>query len=381
MKNIFQCPCGGTIDCYPNSKNKDMCNSVWIYINHKNDIILKSSLELISAGKTVAKNLKQKLIVVVAGYKIEKILHELLKYDVDEILYFDDLKLKNYLCLPYTTVITNIIEERKPYVFLFVADEVGRDLAPRIACRIRTGLATDNIDLKIEDFYSPFVKKDFKSLLIQVRPDFATRIARIYTPMHRPQIATVRPGNYPIPEIKNSKNIIKTKCEAKFQKSDFTLILKEIKEIQAKKSNLETSRVVISIGLGILQDNKGNPINPKKGYELAQELAKAINEKFGWDTSIGSSRALIYAHLKELEGVITLENQVGQTGTTVSPDIYFALGISGAVQHRVGMQKSKKIIAVNNDPEAPIFDIAHYPIVGDIYDEVPKLIDTIRSSK
>ena len=202
MKNKFQCPCGGTIDCYPNSKNKDMCNSVWIYINHKNDIILKSSLELISAGKTVAKNLKQKLFVVVAGYKIEKILHELLKYDVDEILYFDDLKLKNYLCLPYTTVITNIIEERKPYVFLFVADEVGRDLAPRIACRIRTGLATDNIDLKIEDFYSPFVKKDFKSLLIQVRPDFATRIARIYTPMHRPQIATVRPGNYPIPEIK-----------------------------------------------------------------------------------------------------------------------------------------------------------------------------------
>ena len=93
------------------------------------------------------------------------------------------------------------------------------------------------------------------------------------------------------------------------------------------------------------------------------------------------SQWMVYAHLKELEGVITLENQVGQTGTTVSPDIYFALGISGAVQHRVGMQKSKKIIAVNNDPEAPIFDIAHYPIVGDIYDEIPKLIDTIRSSK
>ena len=381
MKSKFQCPCGGTIDCYPNNKNKEMCNSVWIYINHKNNVILKSSLELITAGKIVAKLLKQKLIVVVAGYKIEKILNEISRYDVDEILYFDDANLKDYLCLPYTTIITNIIEKRKPYVFLFVADEVGRDLAPRIACRIRTGLATDNIDLKIEDFYSPFVKKNFKSLLIQVRPDFATRIARIYTPMHRPQIATVRPGNYSIPEITNPKNIIKTECEIKFQKADFTLVLKEIKEIQAKKSSLETSKVIISIGLGILQDGNGNPINPKKGYDLAQELAKVIKEKFGWEVSIGSSRALIYAHLKELQDLITVENQVGQTGTTVSPDIYFALGISGAVQHRVGMQKSKKIIAINNDPEAPIFDIAHYPIVGDIYDEIPKLIEIIRSSK
>ena len=111
----------GLVIIYPNNKNKDMCNSVWIYINHKNNVILKSSLELITAGKTVAKNLKQKLIVVVAGYNLEKILKELSKYDVDEILYFDDLKLKDYLCLPYTTVITNIIEKRKPYVFLFVA--------------------------------------------------------------------------------------------------------------------------------------------------------------------------------------------------------------------------------------------------------------------
>jgi len=132
------------------------------------------------------------------------------------------------------------------------------------------------------------------------------------------------------------------------------------------------------LGLGVLRDGSGNPRNPAEAYRLASELSSTIMERTGIPTEIGASRALIYANIKELEGLVVKDRQVGQTGKTVSPDIYIAAGISGAIQHRVGMMRSKKIIAINTDPSTPIFQLAHYAVVGDLYEVMPKLIELIR---
>jgi len=134
---------------------------------------------------------------------------------------------------------------------------------------------------------------------------------------------------------------------------------------------------VISLGLGILKDGRGNPKDPREAYKYAEKLKQAVETRYHLRAEIGASRALVYAEVKELEGLIGKANQVGQTGTTVKPKVYFAIGISGAVQHRVGMQNSSKIVAINLDPQAPIFKVAHYPIVGDLYEELPRLVEAI----
>ena len=361
-------------------KNLSEYKNVWVYLQHEEGRFPPSALELLSAGREVADRLKQKLTAVIIGHNLETLVDEPIGLGADEVIHSQDEKLKDYICLPYTSILTEMVRANDPNVFLFVSDEIGKDLAPRVACRLKTGLATDNIDLKVEDYYHPPSKTTFKNLLIQVRPDFATRIARIYTPKHRPQIATIRPGNFSLPKKSASRNGKVREFKPNLKAEDFSIILKGLESIGKGSAELENARAVVSVGLGILRDSKGNPRNPQDGYDLARELAKTVHEKYGWNTAIGSSRALIYAELKELEGLITHDNQVGQTGRTVSPDVYIAIGISGAVQHRVGMQRAKKIVAINIDPNAPIFEIAHYPIVGDIYEEVPKLIDAIRSS-
>ena len=353
---------------------------VWVYLHHDQGIITKSSLELLSIGRRVADNLKQKLVGVLLGHQLGDLIKQPIMYGADKTLYSDEESMKYYVCLPSTHALAQMVEQYKPNVFLFVSDEIGKDLAPRVAGRLKTGLATDNIDLLIEDYYYPFTKTNFKKLLIQVRPDFATRVARIYTPKHRPQVATVRAGNFPVPKKESTKRGKMIQFKPDFAEVDFLAIVKDIETLGKSGIDFDNARAVISVGLGILRDSKGNPKNPVEGYNLAKELAETIREKYKWNVEIGSSRALIYAELKELDNMITLDNQVGQTGTTVSPDIYIALGISGAVQHKVGMQKSKRIVAVNMDPNAPIFDIAHYSIVGDLYEEVPKLIDVIKRS-
>ncbi len=356
----------------------DGYKGVWVHIQHEEGQLTKPTLEILTAGRKVAEKLNHSLTAVVLGHEVEFLGRKTIEYGADEVIYCDDPKLENYLCLPYTTVLTNLVRERKPYAFLFLADEIGRDLAPRLAYRLKTGLATDNIELEIEDFYHVPTKTVYKNLLIQIRPDFATRVAKIYTPWHRPQIATVRPGNFGPAELDETRRGTFTVVKTNLNQEDFTVMLKDLRHIPTSPVQLDRAQAVVSIGLGILRDGRGNPRSSLEGFRLAQELAQAIQEKFGLKTEIGASRALIYAELKELHGLVTLDRQVGQTGKTVSPEIYFALGISGAVQHRVGMLRSKKIVAVNIDPGAPIFQIAHYPIIGDLYEEVPRLTELIR---
>jgi electron transfer flavoprotein alpha subunit len=352
----------------------DEPRDVWVYLQRDEGGLTKDSLEVLAAARRVADKLEQKVVGVILGEGIEPLAKQAIQYGADGVLYVDSPVFGTYFNLRFIDAIFAMVQERRPYAFLFAANELGKDLAARIAYRAVTGLATDNVQLEVEDYTNPALGS-FKDLLVQIRPDFGTRLARIYTPRHRPQMATVRPGNF-APLQPDSKR--KGKLEKfEFEDRTYPAKVREVVQLPPPELDLSGADVVISLGLGILRDGSGRPRDPKEAYRLAEQLRDAIQRKYHLKAVIGASRALVYAEIKELEGLISKANQVGQTGTTVSPKVYFALGISGALQHRVGMLRSGKIVAVNTDPNAPIFKIAHYPIVGDLYEEFPKLIEMV----
>ncbi|MEM3685306.1 MAG: electron transfer flavoprotein subunit alpha/FixB family protein [Conexivisphaerales archaeon] len=354
-------------------------NDIWVYLESEDSSLSKDSLEVLSAGRKVADKLGQKLVGILLGSGNKELLQQAIWYGADKVLYCDDKTLNTYFNLAYIHALTELARDRRPYAFIFVENEIGKDLAPRIAYRLKTGLATGTIELDIGNFYNPMLKQNYDNLLVQIRPDFGTRIAKRFTPTCRPQMATIRPGNFKPLEANYNKQGEIERFDATFSHS-YPATITEMKQLEKPKLDLKAANVIISLGLGILHDAKGNSRNPKEAYEYAFKLKQAIEKKYAFKVEIGASRALINARLKELEGLISHDNQVGQTGTTVIPDVYIALGISGAIQHRVGMQKSKKIVAVNTDPRAPIFQIAHYPIVQDLYEFLPMMISKIEGS-
>lgn len=346
---------------------------VWAYCVRDGEGLTRPSLEIISAARKVAEKLGQKTVAVILGYGLDNVLDEAIARGADRVVYADEPWLAQYQCLPYTRIICEMVEKMKPYAFLFVADELGRDLSPRVAYRVGTGLATDNIDLAVEDYYFGPTNTTYKNILAQIRPDFATRVAKIYTPRHRPQIASIRPGNFePLPRDPSRRGEL-VRFNPNPVKEDFQVEI--IEEMRKPKSgvDLENAAVIISLGLGILRDAEGNPRNPLEAYQLVSDIVKVLREKYGLNAEIGATRALIYSELKELQGLINSERQVGQTGKTVSPEIYIAVGVSGAVQHKVGMIKSKRIVAINSDKNAPIFELAHYAIKDDLYKVLPRV--------
>ncbi|MEM3638271.1 MAG: electron transfer flavoprotein subunit alpha/FixB family protein [Conexivisphaerales archaeon] len=351
---------------------------VWVYVQRDGDRLSREALEILAAGRKVADKLGQKLVAVMLGYNLADLPLVCLQYGADSVIYADSDQLADRLNLKYVDFLERLVRERRPYAFLFVADELGKDLAPRLAYRLKTGLATDNIELEVGDFVNPRLNETYKNLVIQIRPDFGTRVAKIYTPKHRPQMATIRPGNFR--PLERMNRVVANSAE-KLQflnTKTYRAVVKEIAELPKPKVELRDAQVIISLGLGVLKDAKGNPRNPREAYDMADELRNIISSRFGVKAEIGVTRALLYAEIKELSGLVIPERQVGQTGATVQPDVYIALGISGALQHRVGMQKSKKIVAVNIDPNAPIFQIAHYPIVGDLYEFLPEMISRLK---
>ena len=348
----------------------DEYRGVWVYLQHSKGDLTKASLELLAAGRGVADKLGQQNVGVLLGSGLEPLARKAIQYGADLVLLVDSPGLATYFNLAYADAIYSLVKDRRPYAFLFTSNEVGKDIAGRVAYRVPTGLATDNVQLAVEDYSNPALGQ-FKDLLIQVRPDFGTRLARIYTPKHRPQMATVRAGSFsPLPPDQGRTGNIE---RVPFEPSGYPARVTEVVELPPPVPDLAGADVVISLGLGILKDGAGLPRDPREAYRMASELKSVLEEKYHLRAEIGATRALIYAEVKELEGVVGRSNQVGQTGTTVKPRLYVAVGISGALQHRVGMQNSSKIVAINSDPDAPIFKIAHYPIVGDLYEELPKL--------
>jgi len=327
-------------------EKKDLSSykDVWVFCEQKKGVIQTISFELLGEGKKLAKKLGVKLCAVILGHGIESKIEELSARGADKIYIVDAPELKSYQDDSYTNVIVKLVQEYKPEVVLCGATTIGRSMISRVAVRIDAGLTADCTGLDIDEK---------ERLLLQTRPAFGGNImATIITPNHRPQMATVRHKVMKEAEIHKSHKaeVIRKKYTADILKSRTTLldIVEEIEETV----NLAEADIIVSGGRGL-----GAPEN----FSLVKELAKVLN------AAVGSSRAAVDA------GWMPYSHQVGQTGKTVVPKLYVACGISGQIQHLIGMQSSKVIVAINKDPDAPIFKVATYGIVGDLFEILPSL--------
>ncbi|MDI6704209.1 MAG: FAD-binding protein [bacterium] len=323
---------------------------VLVFVEQRNGRLMDVGLELISCGKKLAAKLEVELQTVILGKGIDGLVNRLKKTGVDKIYVVNHKLLENYIGSLYTEVLVRLIKEYKPEIVLIGGTTIGRALAPRIASRLRTGLTADCTGLDIDENRN----------LIQTRPAFGGNImARIITPNHRPQMATVRPN-----VMKKETFVPTSDCEV--INIDVNLscnLMERILEVVKERDfrvNLEEAEIIISGGRGL-----GKPEN----FRLLEELARVLGGE------IGASRACVDA------GWISSFHQVGQTGRTVSPRLYIAVGISGAIQHLAGMQGSECIVAINKDRLAPIFQIADYGIVGDMLQVVPSLINKLKYAK
>lgn len=331
---------------------------VWVYIEHHQNTIEDVSLELLGKARDLATQLGSSVVALLAGYNIQDLIPILFEYGADKVITINRPELEHYTTLPYAYVVGDCIRNFKPYIVLYGATVNGRDLAPRVASMLKTGLTADCTDLRIGDH--DVKGKVFKDILYQIRPAFGGNIiATIVSPEHFPQMATVREG-----VMKKAERIPGRKGEAieldvKIPKDQIqSKILR--KEIREKHVNLKNAPIIVAGGIGV---------GSKEGFEMLKQMAHELGGE------VAASRAAVDA------GFIGREYQVGQTGTTVRPRLYIAVGISGAIQHVAGMNQSHRIIAINNDPEAPIFQVAHYGIVGDYEKVLPEFIETYRQMK
>lgn len=328
-----------------------MENGVWVFVENDSGTIADVSLELLWKGRALADQLQSKLSAVIIGHGVSDAAPDLIAYGADTVYVADHSQLTHYLTLPYTRITVELINGYRPSILLIGATHTGRDLAPRIASYMKTGLTADCTDLQIGEY--KFGKRTWKEILLQIRPAFGGNvIATIVTPETRPQMATVREGVFKRPTPNPSRKGRIVNFNPSLTEND--LILKIVKRVKAeKKVHLKSAKIVVAGGVGV---------GSKENFEIIHELARVLGGE------VGATRAAIDA------GMIGREYQIGQTGITVRPNLYFACGISGAIQHRAGMQDSSRIAAINTDPNAPIFSIAHYGIIGDLNDVVPKMI-------
>jgi len=334
-----------------------MTKDIWVFIEQEEGKIADVSLELLAKGQDLAHQLNSQVCGVLCGYGVEELATTAIHYGADRVLLTDHPELELVRTLPYARVASELVQERKPYIFLLGATPIGRDLAPRIASSVRCGLTADCTDLQIGEYVARKDKQVYSDLLYQIRPAFGGNIiATIVNPNTHPQMATVREGVMRRRDPDSTRQGIIEKIKPTFTDKD--LVLKVLsRETRESTVNLKGSPIVVAGGAGV-----SSPDN----FQLVRELAHILGGE------VGASRAAVDA------GLISREHQVGQTGVTVRPRLYIAAGISGAIQHRAGMSESSKIIAINTDPNAPIFQIAHYKIVGDVAQVLPMLIRAFR---
>lgn len=337
-------------------------NSVFVYCEiNEEELVADVSLELLSKGRKLANELDTKLEAIIIGKKehIEKA--GVFQYGVDVLHTAANNRLFPYLTLPHASIVTEIFKKEKPEIALFGATSIGRDLAPRIASALRCGLTADCTSLEIGDHTENRTQKEYKNLLYQIRPAFGGNIiATIINPDTRPQMATVREGVMK-KEVYDADYSGKTKnidVDAILSDEDFVVSILE-RHLEKSKVNIKNAGIIIAGGYGV---------GSKENFDLLFQLADVLGGQ------VGASRAAVDA------GFVEHERQVGQTGITVRPKLYIACGISGAVQHRAGMDESSQIISINTDPGAPINNIADYTIIGDVADVIPKMIKYYREN-
>ncbi len=336
----------------PNPKGE-----VWIFAEQEDEHLSDVSLELCGKARQLADTLGVKVGAVLPGWNVRELSYRLIAHGVDKVYHVHDTRLEYYRTLPYARVMCQLITKHKPQVVMYGATPLGRDLAPRIASEMRAGLTADCTDLEIGNYTEAKTKTEYKNLLLQIRPAFGGNIiATIINYDRWPQMATVREGVMPMGEgdPRRTGQIIDEKIEF----NDFDEAVKLIeRHREPRKVNLKGARIIVAGGGGM---------GSKDNFKVIHDLAGALGG------AVGASRAAVDG------GFISKDHQVGQTGTTVRPALYIACGISGAVQHRAGMEESAKIIAINWDKDAPIFSVAHYGIVGDLNKVIPMMIKAIK---
>lgn len=336
-------------------------NNILVYIETDNGKVCDVSLELLTKGRSLSSQLGCKLEAMLIGHQVEPLIPELASYGASKVYLADDKRLNNYLTLPYSEITISLIKKENPQIALFGATSIGRDLAPRVSSALNSGLTADCTSLEIGSHSDNKAGKTYDNLLYQIRPAFGGNIiATIINPDHRPQMATVREGvmkSEPLPRP----------VECKTQKVDLDKILNDSlfvvkiieRHIEERKIDIKSSSIIIAGGFGV---------GSKENFDLLFDLAKVLGAE------VGASRAAVDA------GFADHARQIGQTGVTVRPKLYIAIGISGQIQHTAGMDQSAMIISINTDPLAPINQIADYTITGDFTEVIPRMIKAYKNN-
>ncbi len=325
---------------------------IMIFGEVRDNKLANVAIELISKGRELADQINTTLTTLIIGDNVGELAKEAIFYGSDKVILVEDKSLRHYTNESYTKVMTDIINEQKPEIVLLGATTIGRALGARVAARLKTGLTADCTGLEIDAG---------RRILLQTRPAFGGNLmATIECPNHRPQMATVRPRVMKRGKRDETRQGEIIRLKPNLTESDLKVKILEIIKQEVGEVNLEDADIIVSGGRGLQKP---------ENFSLIRELASLLN------AAVGASRATVDA------GWIDPSHQVGQTGKTVSPKLYIAVGISGAIQHLAGMQTSDIIVAINKDPQAPIFNVATYGIVGDLFEVVPALIKEIKKVK
>lgn len=335
-------------------KDLSAYKGVWVFVEQFQGKLTRStlSLEILGEGRKLADKLGSELTAVILGENVEETAKELIAFGADKVLMADAPVLADYRTELYTDIICKEAEERKPDILLVGASATGRDLAPRISFRLHTGCTADCTELDIDEE---------KKILVSTRPAFGGNVmATILCPDHRPQMSTVRAGVMAVPKKDESRTGEIIKIEVTAKEEDAQVKVLEVKQHEASAQNIQEAIRVVSAGMGACSGDC---------FDQLKDLAKEL------DAEIGGTRPVFET------GLISHDVQIGQTGKTVRPELYLAVGISGTVQHTTGMADSRTVVAINKDPNAEIFKFAHYGIVGDAKDVVPQLIEQLKAVK
>ena len=342
--------------------NLEEYKGVFVFAQQVDNKLNGIALELVGKGKDLAKDLGTEVTAVLIGSDVMSLTKELAEYGADRIIVVDDPELKEYRTEPYAHALAEVIKKYKPEIMLVGATAIGRDLGPRVSARIHTGLTADCTQLEIGDFpINPIPgREQLHNQLLMTRPAFGgNTIATIACPNFRPQMATVRPGVMQKAErVEGAQAVIEEFNPGFVPNNKYVEILDIVKAVSDVEDIMD-AKILVSGGRGV---------GSAENFKLLDDLAEALGG------TVSCSRAVVDAGWK------SKDLQVGQTGKTVRPHVYFAIGISGAIQHLAGMEESDIIVAINKDESAPIFDVADYGIVGDLNKVVPLLTEKIKAA-
>ncbi len=343
--------------------NLEDYKGVFVFAQQVDNELSPIAFELLGEAGRLAANLEEKTVTaVLLGSNVKNLADQLGQYGADRVIVVDDPALETYMTEPYAQALTAVIDEFKPEIMLVGATAIGRDLGPTVSARVKTGLTADCTQLEIGDF--PLVaipgREQKHNQLLMTRPAFGgNTIATIACPDNRPQIATVRAGVMQKNDPDASKKAEVVEFDAKLEKNNKYVEILDVVKAVSDVENIMDAKILVSGGRGV---------GSQENFKILQDLADAIGG------TVSCSRAVVD------NGWMDRDLQVGQTGKTVRPQVYFAIGISGAIQHVAGMEESDIIIAINKDPDAPIFDVADYGVVGDLNKIVPMLTEQIKAA-